>query len=170
VTTEHPNYGTCTGCTQSKGVKTNGRIKRHNRTNGYGSWQMTVECPGSDRPYAEQNREQWDAGQGRWKEMPLEVEATLHVDGKEQPHIVEVHPFPDVKAGHKLFGERSMTLHLHLLERGGYANTFRVELRDAEGTIVNSEQERDDGGLNGLTLRWMADLAKDTADASGGAR
>lgn len=167
TTTEHPDYATCTGCTQSKGVKKNGRMKTHNRVDGYGSWQMTRECPGSDRPYAEQNREHWDSGQGRWKEMPIEVMATLHTDDKTEPFIVEVHAFPDVKAGHKLFTERDMSLHLQLLVRNAYANTYRAELHDADGAIVKTAEERDDGGLNGLVLRWMADLAMDTADAKG---
>ncbi len=168
TTTEHPNYATCTGCTQSKGVTKYGRMKRHNRTNGYGSWQATVECPGSDRPYAEQNREQWDAGQGRWKEMPVEVTATLHdFDGKQQLFIVEVHAFPGVKAGYKVFAERGLSLHLHLLVRNAFANTYRAELRNADDNLLHAEDVRDDGGLNGLALRWMEQLAE-AADAKGG--
>lgn len=168
TTTEHPAYATCTGCTQSKGVKKDGRIKRHNRDDGYGSWQMTVECPGSDRPYAEQNREQWDSNYGRWKEMPVEISATLHADEKQQLFIIEAHAFPDVKTGFKLFTERGMSLHLHLIERNSYANLYRAELTAADDTIVKTEDVRDDGSLNGLALRWMEQLAKDTAGAKGG--
>ena len=173
TTTDHPDYATCTGCTQSKGVKKNGRIKVHNHTNGYGSWQMTVECPGSDQPYAEANREQWDARNGRWQEMPIEIAAILHEGEKERPMLVEAHSFPDAKAGHKLFLDQGMSLHLWRITEGDYAvryaDKYRVELHHANGTVAKTEEVYDDGHLNGLALRWMEQLAKDTVTA-GGAR
>lgn len=171
-TTVHPDYATCTGCTQSKGVNKYGRIKRHNRTNGYGSWQSTVECPGSDRPYAEANREEWSARLSRWQDMPLLVPITEHDGDGETPAAIEVYSFPDSKKGYARFVDEQMSLHMFLVSEGERGRSeWRGELRDADGTVLKtSEPKANDGSVNGLVLGWMEDLGKESASAAGGAR
>ena len=159
----HPTYGTCTGCTQGKRVDKHGRIKPHTRTVGDGNVVLTVNCAGGGGPYAEVSRTEWNPRLSRWEEMPIEVAATVHMgdtEDEQHPTVVEAHPWTDVKAGHKVFTDNNMSLHLHLLERNAYASRFRAELRDSDGVTVKSEEVRDDGSLNGLALKWMQTLAE----------
>lgn len=170
TTTEHPAYATCTGCTQGKGVTKAGFIKPHNRSVAFGSGTMAVDCPGGGWRYAEFNRTTWHPQQSRWVDMPLQVAITEHDETGEHPASVEIYSFTDAKRGHQVFVDKAMSLHFFLLSEEGHGrSTWRGQLRDAGGEVLwESDPVDNDGGLNGLVLRWMERLAKDTADAKGG--
>jgi len=170
TTTEHPAYGTCTGCTQGKGVTKDGFIKPHNRTVAFGNGVTTVECAGSRWRYAEFNRTTWHPQQSRWVDMPLQVAITEHDETGEHAASVEIHSFSDAKKGHAVFVDKGMSLHMLLLSEGEHGrSTWRGQLRDSDGAVRwESDPVDNDGGVNGLVLRWMERLAKDTADAKGG--
>lgn len=165
---EHPAYATCTGCTQVKGVKKDGRMKVHNRFAGGGNWQATVECAGSNRSYAEANGRFWDAHRSGWADLPLKVSATMHdFDGEQHLTMIESHPLPDAKRGFEIYQAEGYSVHLYLTEKGGYANTYTVELRDASDFAIDAETNiSDDGHLNGLMLKWLERLADTAKDAT----
>lgn len=168
TTTEHPAYGTCTGCTQAKRVDKLGRIRKHTRTTTNGSMQLAVTCTGSSGPYAEYSRVEWNPRLGKFVDMPIEVDTVLHPlgDGEPQEVFVNVPAWPDVKAGHARFVKQGMSLHLSPANEDG--SLFRAELRDAEGTVLTVEPEaRNDGYIEGLVLKWMEALGKETAGAKG---
>lgn len=161
MTTEHPEYGTCTGCTQAKRVKRSGLIWVHTTdvVACGGNAKATIECPGSDKAYAEQSRQYWDSRRSGWFEMEIDVHATLHTDESERPFIIGVQPWSAVKSGHRRFLDEKMSIHAHLLDRSGYVNVYSVDMLNEEGHILrHQETVRDDGNLNGLVLRWMEQL------------
>lgn len=161
---EHPYYGTCTGCTQGKIVLKTGLIKPHKRTVARGNTQLTVECAGSMRSYAEANRMDWNASLSQWMEMSIEVSATLHTtDGELHLLPVEVHPFSEVKAGLAVVATRELSFHIfHITGKGMFA-TYRVELQDSDGEVVDMRDDvRGDGHLNGTVLNCLERLADET--------
>lgn len=169
TTTEHPAYGTCTGCTQGKGVTKDGFIKPHKRSVALGSGVTTVECAGSRWRYAEYNRITWHPQQSRWVDMPLQVAITEHDQTGEHAASIEIHSFTDAKRGYQVFVDKALSLHMFLLSEGEHGrSTWRGQLREADGSVVwESDPVDNDGGVNGLVLRWMERLAKDSADAQG---
>ena len=158
--TEHPEYATCLGCTQGVRIDKNGRTRKHSRKVALGAYTVgTVECVGSYREYAEAQRVEWNARLSRWDNMPIQVDVLQHpLDGGDPVEAyVEVHCWPTVKAGHKVFQDKGMTLHLHPVDE---ARSFRAVLLDADGNELREDTKPNDGAsINGLVLNWMEQLA-----------
>lgn len=171
--TEHPAYGTCAGCTQGKRVDKRGRIKPHTRKVARGNVVLDVQCAGSNGPYAEVARTEWNPRLGRWQDMPLQVDAFMHMAGGEEPEpiYVEVFPSTDAKRGHGLFRERGLSLHFLpvFTAEGEEPTAFHTELRNRDGRVVLEEPEaaNDGDSVSLLVLRLLERIGKDTAGAKG---
>lgn len=167
--TDHPEYGTCTGCTQGVRLDKNGRTRKHSRKVARGGYmQMTVECSGSYKPYAEAGRMEWDASFGKFVDMPIQVAATLFpFDGGDPvpDFYVEVHCWPSTKAGHVVFADQEMKIHLYPRDESPIGDVT-VQLVDVHGAVLKEAVERNDGSINGLVLRWMEALGEAAKSAA----
>lgn len=161
---KHPVYGTCTGCTQAKRIDKYGRIREHSYTAAADGILLTLTCPGSNGPYSEFARTVWNARLSRWQDMPIQVDAFMHMtDGQEPEEIyVEVFPSIEAKRGHGRFQERGLSLHFLpvLGADGGEPAAFRTELRNKDGRVVleEPEQANDGDSVSLLVLRLMEQI------------
>ena len=164
--TEYPTYATCTGCTQGVRINKNGRTNQHTRKVGSGSILGTVACAGSGRPYAEASRIEWDPRFGKFVDMPIQVDATLFpLEGEpDEDFYVEIHCWPTTKAGHVVFVDQEMKLHLYPRDESPIGEV-KVHLVDVHGKAIKEAVERNDGSINGLVLRWMEELSQEAKAA-----
>jgi hypothetical protein len=167
---EHPNYGTCSTCTQGKGVTKYGRMKEHNRLVAAGSAQMTVRCAGSGKLYAEAMGNFWDAsrhgGLGQWKRFPVEVPITMHALNGEIDDDVVI-PLAYHADRHETVLEEwehdAIRVHAVQLEN----DRVRLELLQDGTEVLKVETVDNDGAHpNGLVLRWV-ETAHDEMQAKG---
>lgn len=164
---KHPAHGTCVGCTQGKRVDKYGRIREHSYTAASGGLLLTLTCPGSNGPYAEYARTQWNARLSRWQDMPIQVDAFMHMTADQEPEEIYVEVFPSVEAkrGHARFVERGLSLHFLPVFKAGdeEPSEFRTELRNRDGRCVLDEPPvaNDGDSVSPLVLRLMEQIGTD---------